>query len=124
MTRVRARSGRTRPGLRRLRLSRLGELPGDAGPGRTLLTHKQLVGDVQAWAWLIARYGGNGLALKVVGETIRELFGGEIGSFRDIDEASASGVFGAFGGCSGDRSSTVRRSRSRCCAGWRWRGSR
>ena len=35
------------------------------------------------WAELVARYGGNGLALKVVGESIRELFGGEIGAFLD-----------------------------------------
>ncbi|MBV9354554.1 MAG: helix-turn-helix domain-containing protein, partial [Chloroflexi bacterium] len=60
--------------------------------GRSLLVHKQLIGDEQAWTWLVARYGGNGLALKVVGESIRELFGGEIGAF--LAEAGASSVFG------------------------------
>ncbi len=64
--------------------------------GQSLLAHKHLVGNERAWAWLVARYGGNGLALKVVGESIRELFGGDIDSFRDVDEASASGVFGGI----------------------------
>ena len=33
-------------------------------------------GVTQALTELTARFGGNGLALKVVGESIRELFGG------------------------------------------------
>jgi hypothetical protein len=40
------------------------------------------------------RFGGNGLALKVVGESIRELFGGEIGAF--LEEIGASSVFGGI----------------------------
>jgi len=41
---------------------------------------------------LNARYGGNGLALKVVGETIRELFAGAIGTL--LQEAGDGNVFG------------------------------
>ncbi len=66
----------------------------DVSEGQILLARKQLVGDEQEWAQLIARYGGNGLALKVVGESIRELFDGEIGSF--LEEAGASRVFGGI----------------------------
>ena len=43
---------------------------------------------------LNARYGGNGLALKVVGETIRELFSGEIGTF--LEAGSGDSVFGGI----------------------------
>ena len=34
-----------------------------------------------AWEALVVRYGGNALALQVVGETIADLFGGEIAAF-------------------------------------------
>jgi WD40 repeat protein/transcriptional regulator with XRE-family HTH domain len=57
-----------------------------------LLAPKKLAGTPQQWAELNARFGGNGLALKVVGQSIRELFGGDIGSF--LDEAGAISVFG------------------------------
>src|SRR5262249_26600979 len=43
-----------------------------------------------AWEVLVARYGGNALALLVVGETIRAVFGGEITPFLVQGEA----VFG------------------------------
>ena len=43
-----------------------------------MLADKQLIGDTQAWVSLVDRYGGNGLALKIVGETIRQVFGGDI----------------------------------------------
>jgi WD40 repeat protein/transcriptional regulator with XRE-family HTH domain len=62
--------------------------------GQLLLAHKQLSGDEEAWADLIAHYGGNGLALKVVGETIRQVFGGDIGAF--LAESGADGVFGGI----------------------------
>src|SRR6266545_3508581 len=52
---------------------------------------KKLDGTLQQWAELNARFGGNGLALKVAGERIRELFGGDIGSFL-----KESGVFGGI----------------------------
>ncbi len=59
-----------------------------------VLAHKQLVGSPQQWAELTGRFGGNGLALKLVGERIRELFGGDIGLF--LEEAGASSVFGGI----------------------------
>jgi WD40 repeat protein/transcriptional regulator with XRE-family HTH domain len=62
--------------------------------GQVLLAHKQLRGGDAAWARLIARYGGNGLALKVVGESIRQVFDGDISSF--LEEAGASAVFGGI----------------------------
>ena len=40
-----------------------------------------------------ARGGGNGLALKLVGESIRQVFGGDIGAF--LDESGSGTVFGA-----------------------------
>jgi WD40 repeat protein/transcriptional regulator with XRE-family HTH domain len=77
----------------------LGPLKGSDGPVRTLtlpgldtqdirglLRDKKLRGDAAAWTSLVERYGGNGLALKLVGETIRELFGGNITEFlADVD---------------------------------------
>ena len=61
---------------------------------QVLLAAKQLDGTSQQWAELNARFGGNGLALKVVGERIRELFGGEIGAF--LEETDTSSVFGGI----------------------------
>jgi hypothetical protein len=43
---------------------------------RVILQDKGLVGDEAAWRALVRRYGGNPLALKVVGETIGEVMGG------------------------------------------------
>jgi hypothetical protein len=59
-----------------------------------LLAPKQLLGSEQQWIALNERFGGNGLALKVVGESIRELFGGEIGAFLEMEATGASSVFG------------------------------
>jgi WD40 repeat protein/transcriptional regulator with XRE-family HTH domain len=61
--------------------------------GQALLGHSQLAGSSQEWATLNARFGGNGLALKIVGERIRQLFAGNIGAF--LKEDSGSGA--AFG---------------------------
>jgi WD40 repeat protein/transcriptional regulator with XRE-family HTH domain len=61
---------------------------------RLVLAPKQLVGNSEQWAELVARFGGNGLALKLVGERIRELFGGEIGLF--LAEVGVSSVFGSI----------------------------
>src|SRR5207302_1507012 len=58
----------------------------------TVLQDKQLSGDTEAWSALIARYGGNGLALRIVGESIRELFGGDIAGFLQ----AGTGVFGGM----------------------------
>src|SRR5262249_44994904 len=71
-----------------VRALRLGGVDGPTGRG--LLGERGLVGDAAAWEGLIARYGGNALALQVVSETIRGLFGGEIAAFLAEGEA----VFG------------------------------
>ena len=57
-----------------------------------MLTPKQLVGSPTQWAELTTRFAGNSLALKLVGERIRELFDGEIGIY--LKEASSTSVFG------------------------------
>jgi WD40 repeat protein len=62
--------------------------------GQVLLASKQLNGDDQEWDQLIARYGGNSLALKVVGESIRHVFGGDIGAF--LGDVGAGTVFGGI----------------------------
>src|SRR5438105_15259850 len=49
--------------------------------GQVLLAAKQLAGNDEDWAELIARFGGNGLALKVVGESIRQVFDSDIRAF-------------------------------------------
>ncbi|MBN3905482.1 MAG: hypothetical protein HWQ35_02490 [Nostoc sp. NMS1] len=69
-------------------------LEGEASPVRTLslvglaetegqeiLQDKGLSGSQQKWAKLIEKYSGNPLALKLVSEPIRELFGGDIAAF-------------------------------------------
>jgi WD40 repeat protein len=54
-----------------------------AREAQVLLAPKQLLGTSAQWAELVARLGGNGLALKLVGETIHERFGGDLGPFLD-----------------------------------------
>jgi WD40 repeat protein/DNA-binding XRE family transcriptional regulator len=61
---------------------------------RLLLAPKQLIGNPQQWAELVVRFGGNSLALKLVGERIRELFDQDIGLF--LEEAGAGSVFGGI----------------------------
>jgi WD40 repeat protein/transcriptional regulator with XRE-family HTH domain len=62
--------------------------------GQLLLVDKHLSGNTEDWAKLIGSFGGNGLALKVVGESIRELFGGDISAF--LDQAGSASVFGGI----------------------------
>jgi WD40 repeat protein/transcriptional regulator with XRE-family HTH domain len=81
---LRARAGAQAP----VRALRLGGM--DAAVGRALLADIGLVGDAAAWGALVGRYAGNALALLVVGETIRAVFGGEIAPFLQQGEA----VFG------------------------------
>jgi WD40 repeat protein len=61
---------------------------------QVLLASKELHGSDQGWAELTSRFGGNGLALKVVGESIRQLFGGDVGWFLEADITGAGTVFG------------------------------
>ncbi len=62
--------------------------------GQVLVADKQLSGESEDWANLIARLGGNGLALKLVGESIRQVFGGDIHAF--LEEADSATVFGGI----------------------------
>ena len=71
---------------------RLGGLGVDQA--KAVLAPKHLVGADEQWSELVARFAGNGLALKVVGETVRDVFAGDIGGF--LEESSASGVFGGI----------------------------
>jgi WD40 repeat protein/transcriptional regulator with XRE-family HTH domain len=75
--------------IRRFQLGGLG-----VDEAQVLLAHKQLEGTGQQWAEFNARFAGNGLALKVVAETIRELFGGRLGNF--LEEASDGSIFGSI----------------------------
>jgi hypothetical protein len=59
---------------------------------RLLLRDKHLTGDSLAWAVLVDQYRGNGLALKVVGETIRQVFGGNIAAFPQQGEPVFGGI--------------------------------
>jgi hypothetical protein len=49
--------------------------------GQLLLTHNHLLGNSEQWSALTSRFGGNGLALKIVGERIRQQFGGDSETF-------------------------------------------
>src|SRR5712692_3996743 len=71
-----------------VRALRLGGVDGPTG--RALLADRGLVGEAAAWEALVGRYAGNALALLVVGETIRSVFGGAIAAFLAEGEA----VFG------------------------------
>jgi WD40 repeat protein/transcriptional regulator with XRE-family HTH domain len=61
---------------------------------RLVLAPKQLLGNNEQWAELVIRSGGNALALKLVGERIRELFDRDIGLF--LEEAGDSSAFGGI----------------------------
>ena len=65
-----------------------------AGDAQRLLAEKQLSGSDVDWARLIAQFGGNGLALKIVGETIRQVFGGNLGEF--FQQAGSASLFGGI----------------------------
>src|SRR5262249_2380301 len=60
--------------------------------GRALLVDRELKGDAADWGALVARYGGNPLALQVVGTTIASVFGGEVGAFLEEGEAVFGGI--------------------------------
>ena len=63
----------------------------DLAAGRAILEQGGLTGTDENWATLVERYSGNPLALKLIAETVRELFGGDIAAFLQ------EGVF-IFGG--------------------------
>ncbi len=62
-----------------VRVLRLAGLEPDAC--EQLFAEKEVVGTPEEWARLVEAYAGNPLALKVVAETIKEIFAGEIGPF-------------------------------------------
>jgi transcriptional regulator with XRE-family HTH domain len=83
----------------------LGPLEGERGPvralemvglgldaGQALLEDKRLVGDSDAWRTLIERYAGNALALKIAGESIRQVFDGRIDAFLRAGEPIFGGI--------------------------------
>jgi WD40 repeat protein len=78
-------------GVRSLELHGLG-----AVEARSLLADKHLNGDARAWVSLVDRYGGNGLALKIVGETIRQVYNGDILTFLRDAVATYGTVFGGI----------------------------
>jgi WD40 repeat protein/transcriptional regulator with XRE-family HTH domain len=73
--------------VRSLRLSGL-----DEGSARALLSDKGLVGEEISWKQLTAAYAGNPLALKIVAQTIADLFGGDITQFLQSGELSFNGI--------------------------------
>src|SRR6266852_4694823 len=77
----------SRTPVRSLRLDGL-----DARGSEQLLLEKDLAGDALDRARLIERYGGNPLALKIVAQTIVELFGSEIAAFLEQGEVLFGGV--------------------------------
>ncbi len=75
------------PLIRSLRLTGL-----DVTACKHLLVEKEVVGEEREQESLIEVYGGNPLALKMVSETIVDLFGGEIGEFL----AGGTVIFGSI----------------------------
>ena len=78
-------------GARQLELHGLG-----MAEARALPAEKQLLGDAKAWSSLVDRYGGNGLALKIVGETIRQVYAGEVAAFLEDANAHHGTVFWGY----------------------------
>jgi WD40 repeat protein len=73
-----------------VRVLELGGL--DEADARMLLRDKLLDGDDAAWNGLVGQYAGNPLALRIVGETIQQVFGGDIERF--VEQAESIGAFG------------------------------
>jgi transcriptional regulator with XRE-family HTH domain len=84
---LRSLDGKYSP-ARSLRLAGL-----DAASCQRLIEEKGVVGSQQEQAQLIEVYSGNPLALKIVGEAIVDLFGGEIGPFL---ASEAPVIFGSM----------------------------
>lgn len=57
----------------------------DPVAGQAMLTARGLLGPLTDAQALVARYSGNPLALKLVAQTIQELFGGDIAAFLAVD---------------------------------------
>jgi WD40 repeat protein len=61
--------------------------------GQEILKEKGLLGSSDAWGTLIQLYSGNPLALKLVSETIREVFEGNVTSFLQKEELVFGGIY-------------------------------
>jgi transcriptional regulator with XRE-family HTH domain len=77
----------SRTPVRSLRLSGLSE-----EAARSLLEDKDLRGESSVWLQLIATYAGNPLALKIVGQAIVDLFGGDMEAFLQSGELIFNGI--------------------------------
>jgi WD40 repeat protein/DNA-binding SARP family transcriptional activator len=64
----------------------------EAEAGQTILQDRGLSGSPTSWAALLDRYSGNPLALKLVAETVRELFFGDIDAFLAEETTIFGGV--------------------------------
>ncbi len=73
-----------------VRVLRLAGLDGRAGA--QLLAEKEVMGSLHDRVRLVEMYRGNPLALKIVAQTIVELFGGEIAPFLEQGEVVFGGV--------------------------------
>ena len=94
--------------VRALRLARLG-----ADACETLLKEKEVKGRTADRTQLIEAYAGNPLALKIVTQTIIDLFDGEIGTFLEHGEV----IFGGAGSCSASSLPGSQRWSRACCYG-------
>jgi WD40 repeat protein/transcriptional regulator with XRE-family HTH domain len=83
---IEAAEGRRGP-VRSLRLLGFSE-----EAAHSLLADKDLHGASSAWQQLIASYAGNPLALKIMGQTIVDLFAGEIVPFLQSSELIFNGI--------------------------------
>ncbi len=79
--------------------------------GRELLHDKDLTGTDEQWAKLVDVYGGNPLALKIVSESIQEVFGGDIGAFLQAGETAFGDIHDLL-----EQQLSVKCSRSTNCA--------
>ena len=61
--------------------------------GYEILKNEGLFGSDEAWTSLIHRYSGNPLALKLISEPTRELFGGNISKFLEGEEMIVGNIF-------------------------------
>jgi len=64
----------------------------DEPTARVLLVDKELSGTPAAWQRLVAGYAGNPLALKIVGQAVFDLFGGDLDRFLHEGELVFNGV--------------------------------
>jgi WD40 repeat protein len=63
---------------------------------QALVADKHVRGDAKDWQSLVERYGGNGLALRIVGETIHQVYDGDIAAFLSDAIATYGTVFGGI----------------------------